>query len=100
MLKQEDFRPVGVYDLQGLQKKVTEQCNQRVPLFRAVFISAEFMGVALCTPKITSVDVTERSCYYAGAGKARGSYIRVGDAELPMTMMRSTVMKAYRKHVR
>ena len=49
MLKQEDFRPVGVYDLQGLQKKVTEQCNQRVPLFRAVFISAEFMGVALCS---------------------------------------------------
>lgn len=38
--------------------------------------------------------------YYAGAGKARGSYIRVGDAELPMTIMRSTVMKAYRKHVR
>lgn len=47
MLKQEDFRPVGVYDLQGLQKKVTEQCNQMVPLFRAVFISAEFMGVTL-----------------------------------------------------
>lgn len=31
------FKPVGVYDLQDLQKKVTEQCNQMNPEGRAVF---------------------------------------------------------------
>ena len=46
MQGQEDFRPVGVYDLQDLQKKVTEQCNQMVPLVHAVINSAEFMGIS------------------------------------------------------
>ena len=31
------FEAVGVYDLQDLQKKVTEQCNQMEPPVRAVF---------------------------------------------------------------
>ena len=60
MQGQEDFCPVGVYDLQGLQKKVTEQCNQMVPLVRAVFTSAEFMGITLRSAEIPSVNVTER----------------------------------------
>ena len=34
------FQVVGVYDLQDLQKKVTEQCNQMEPPVRAVFTVA------------------------------------------------------------
>ena len=38
------FSVVGVYDLQDLQKKVTEQCLQMEPPVRAVFTFAEVGG--------------------------------------------------------
>ena len=41
----EHFAAVGVYDLQDLQKKVTEQCNQMQPPVRALFTTAEYEGV-------------------------------------------------------
>ena len=39
--EKEDFAVVGVYDLQDLQKKVTEQCNQMEPPVRGVFTAAQ-----------------------------------------------------------
>ena len=43
----QNFAVVGVYDLQDLQKKVTEQCNQMVPPVRAVFTTAELEDVTI-----------------------------------------------------
>ena len=80
-----NFACVGVYDLQDLQKKVTEQCNQMIPPVRAVFTVAELDGEFICSAEIPSADLTERPCYYSGAGRIKGSYVRVGDADLPMT---------------
>ena len=93
------FSPVGVYDLQDLQKKVTEQCNQMIPRVRAVFTMAEYKGVNVCCVEIPSADLSERPCYYAGAGKVKGSYVRVGDADLPMTDLEIYSYDSYRKHV-
>lgn len=31
------------------------------------------------------MDISERPCYYRGAGRTKGSYVRVGDADLLMT---------------
>ena len=45
----EHFAAVGVYDLQDLQKKVTEQCNQMQPPVRALFTTAEYEGVWICS---------------------------------------------------
>ena len=42
--EQQGFVPVGVYDLQDLQKQVTEQCNQMEPKVRAVFTFGEPEG--------------------------------------------------------
>lgn len=92
------FAPVGVYDLQNLQKKVTEQCNQMVPPVRAVFTVAEWNGLPICAAEIPSVDLTERPCYYSGAGRQKGSYRRVGDADLPMTDYEIYSYEAFRKH--
>lgn len=94
-----DFACVGVYDLQDLQKKVTEQCNQMVPPVRAVFTVAELDGKLICSAEIPSVDVTERPCYYSGAGRTKGSYVRVGDADLPMTDYEIYTYEAFRKHL-
>ena len=89
----------GVYDLQDLQKKVTEQCNQMEPKVRAVFTSARIDGKNICSAEIPSVEISQRPCYYTGLGIIKGSYIRVGDADLPMTDYEVYSYEAFRKHV-
>jgi len=93
------FVVTGVYDLQDLQKKVTEQCNQMVPPVRAVFTIAEVGGKAVCSAEIPSIDIVERPCYYSGAGKVKGSFVRVGDADMPMTDYEIYSYEAFRRHV-
>ncbi len=95
----QDFQAVGVYDLQDLQKKVTEQCDQMEPPVRAVFTYGDFEDVSICSAEIPSVDRSERPCYYRGAGRLKGSYIRVGDADLPMTDYELYSYEAFRKHL-
>ncbi len=58
--KQDFKKQWGVYDLQDLQKKVTEQCNQMEPPVRAVFTFAEYEGVWIVSAEIPSIDLTER----------------------------------------
>jgi len=97
--EKQSFIPVGVYDLQDLQKKVTEQCNQMVPPVRAVFTLAEIDGFPICSAEIPSLDLVERPCYYSGTGRIKGSYIRVGDADLPMTDYEIYTYEAFKCHV-
>ena len=40
----------------------------------------------------------ERPCYYNGAGKVKGSFVRVGDADLPMTDYEIYSYDSFRKH--
>lgn len=94
-----DFDPVGVYDLQDLQKKVTEQCNQMEPPVRAVFTTAEIDGMPICAAEIPGLDLSERPCYYKGAGRVDGAYVRVGDADLKMTDYELYSFEAFRKHL-
>lgn len=93
------FQIVGVYDAQDLQKKVTEQCNQMEPPVRAVFTLAELDGAWICSAEIPAVDLSERPCYYRGAGRSKGAYLRVGDADLPMTDYELYSYEAFRKHL-
>lgn len=97
--EKQDFALVGVYDLQELQKNVTEQCNQMEPPVRAVFTTAEIEGYHVCSAEIPGVDLSERPCYYKGKGRSKGSYIRVGDADLPMTDYELYSYEAFRKHL-
>ncbi len=93
------FEIVGVYDAQDLQKKVTEQCLQMEPQVRAFFTLAELDGKIVCAAEIPALDITDRPCFYRGAGKTKGSYIRVGDADLPMTDFEIYSYEAFRKHL-
>lgn len=97
--EKKDFTVVGVYDLQDLQQKVTAQCNQMVPPVRAVFTQAEYEGHPVCCAEIPSVDIVERPCYYSGSGRVKGSYVRVGDADLPMTDFEIYTYEAFRQHL-
>lgn len=97
--EQQGFAPVGVYDLQDLQKQVTEQCNQMEPKVRAVFTFGELEGKPICSAEIPGLDLAERPCFYSGKGKAKGSCIRVGDADLPMTDYELYSFESFRKHL-
>lgn len=93
------FAVVGVYDLQDLQKKVTEQCQQMVPPIRAIFTAARLDGQTICSAEIPAADLMERPCYYSGVGRIKGSYVRVGEADLPMTDYEIYSYEAFRQHV-
>lgn len=97
--EKQGFAAVGVYDLQDLQKNVTEQCNQMEPPVRAVFTVAELEGKLLCAAEIPAVDFADRPCYYLGRGRTKGSFVRVGDADLPMTDYELYSLEAFRKHL-
>lgn len=96
----QNFKPVGVYDLQDLQKKVTEQCLQMEPVIRAVFTMTEVEGKSFLSAEIPGIDYASRPCFYKGAGRLKGSFIRTGDADLPMTDYELYNYETFRKHIR
>ena len=78
----EDFRAVGVFDVQALQKGITEQCNMIEPTVRAIFSVLEIQkGIYILVAEIPSVPFDKRPAYYIPMGRTGGSFIRVGDAD-------------------
>ena len=94
------FEVVGVYDAQDLQKKVTEQCNQMSPCVRALFTVCEIDDKVVVSAEIPGLDVAERPCFYRGTGRLKGTYIRVGDADEPMSEYEIYSYDAFRKRIR
>lgn len=80
LYENEGFKVTGVSDVQALQKKVMEQCNQMEPPVRAVFTSIEIDGKYVVSAEIPPIDISERPCFNKAKGRIKGSYIRVGDA--------------------
>lgn len=95
-----EFRVIGVYDAQYLQVKVTNYALQMEPVIRPVFTVADYEGKAVVSAEIPECDINDKPCYYKGAGRLRGSYIRVGDADLPMTEYEVYSYEAYKKKIR
>lgn len=91
------FSLVGVPDAQNLQKGVMEQCEQMTPVVRPVFTVAEIEGKVVVAAEIPACDVVDRPCFYSGKGRLKGSYVRVGDADKPMTEYEVYSYEAYRK---
>lgn len=83
--EQHGYEICGVYDAQDLQKHVVEQCNQMSPEVRAVFTTASIDGKTVVSAEIPGMDAAERPCFYRGKGRIKGSYVRVGESDEPMT---------------
>ena len=95
-----DYEIVGVYDPQDLQKQVTNQCKQMEPAVRALFTICEINGKIVVAAEIPGVDISERPVFYKGVGRIRGSYVRVGEADEPMSEYEVYSYDAFRKRTR
>lgn len=92
-----DFAAVGVYNAQDLQKRVTEQCKQMTPALRPLFTVARYQEKTIVSAEIPALDLSERPCFYSGVGRLKGSYVRVGEADEPMSEYEIYSYEAYRK---
>ena len=91
------YEAVGVYDAQDLQKKVTEQCKQMQPVVRPVFTAVRAGNGIVVSAEIPGIDVSERPCYYSGVGRIKGSFVRSGDSDEPMSDYEIYSYEAFRK---
>ena len=98
--EKDNFAIKGVYDAQDLQKKVTEQCKQMDPAVRALFTMCEIGEKILVSAEIPGVDVSDRPVFYKGVGRIKGSYIRVGESDEPMSEYEIYSYEAFRKRIR
>ena len=92
-----DFEECGVYNPQDIQKKIIEQCAQMEPRVRPLLSVAEKEGKFFVSAEIPGIDIAERPCYYKGQGRLKGSHIRVGDSDEPMTDYEVYSYEAFRK---
>ncbi len=83
--EKQSFEAVGVYDVQDLQKRVVDQCEQMEPTVRPLFTVGEVDGAKVVSAEIPSIDIAERPCFYRGKGRMKGAYRRVGERDQPMT---------------
>jgi len=94
------FEVVGVYDPQDLQHKVAEQCKQMQPAVRPLFTVCETAGKIVVSAEIPGIDISERPAFYLGAGRVKGSFVRVGEADEQMSDYEIYSYEAYRRRVR
>jgi len=95
-----DYEVVGVYDAQDLQHRVSEQCKEMSPEVRPLFTVAEIDGKTIISAEIPGVDVAERPVFYRGRGRLGGSFVRVGEADEPMSEYEIYTYEAYRRRIR
>lgn len=79
---------------------MTEQCKQMEPTVRALFTICEVDGKMVVSAEIPGADISERPVFYKGVGRIKGSYIRVGESDEPMSEYEIYSYEAFRKRIR
>ena len=100
-LKEEDgYSPVGVYDASDLMKRLMDIGEEMSPVVRPLINVFEYEGKIIVTAVIPPMDVHERPCFWKAKGRLRGSFVRVGDGDKPMTEYEVYSYEVYRRHMR
>jgi ATP-dependent DNA helicase RecG len=95
--EEHDYLESGVYDAQDLQKKINAQCLQMEPVVRPLLTVLEKDGKRFVAAEIPGIDLAERPCYYRGQGRIKGSFVRIGDSDEPMTEYEIYSYEAFRR---
>lgn len=83
--ERDNYRVVGVFDAQQLQKDIVEQGKEMTPEVRPAFDVCERDGAIIVVAHIASTPMSHRPVYRTTAGMTKGSYVRSGDQDLHMT---------------
>lgn len=89
----------GVYDAADLQKKIMEQSLQMEPVIRPLCTTINIEGKTIVCAEIQEIDLFSKPCFYKGAGRLKGSYIRVADGDRLMSEYEVYSYEAFRKKV-
>lgn len=95
----EDFDVCGVYDAADLQKKIMEQSLQMEPVVRPLCTVAVIDGKTVVSAEIQEMDNFQKPCFYKGAGRLRGSYVRVADGDRLMTEYEVYSYEAFKQDI-
>ena len=95
--EKQNFKEVGVYDPQDIQKKINEQCLQMEPVIRPQITVVEKNDKYFVSAEIPAADISDRPVFYRGKGRVKGSFVRAGDSDEPMTEYEVYSYEAYRK---
>lgn len=93
-----DFEVVGVYNVNDLLHKISENCKQMEPEVRGVTTSCVYEGKSVVALEVPAVEVFQKPVYYKGAGIMNGACCRVGEADEPMTEYEIYSYEAYKEH--
>ena len=94
-----NFDLCGVYDADDLQKNIVSMCKQMTPVVRPVCTVASIDSKVFVSAEIQEIDIFEKPCFYTGAGRLKGSYIRSGDSDEHMTEYEIYSYEAFRKKI-
>lgn len=92
-----NFIEQDVYDVNDLQKQVTALCtNVMEPKIRPEFLPLIYNGKKLLAVKINEIPQNQKPCYNKNVGMHKGSYIRIGDSDEPMTEYEIYCLQSYK----
>lgn len=92
-----NFIEQDVYDVNDLQKQITALCtNSMEPKIRPEFLPIMYNEKKLLAVKILEIPQVQKPCYYKNAGMHKGSYIRIGDSDEPMTEYEIYCLQSYK----
>ena len=98
--EKQDYKIVGVYDAQDIQKKINEQSKEMEPCVRPLFTICSIGQKKIVSAEIPGVEVFHRPVFYKGMGRTKGSFVRVGDSDEPMSEYEVYSYEAFRRHIR
>ena len=91
------FMEQDVYNVNDLQKNITYLCsNSMEPVIRPEFLPLSYNGKNILAVKIKEIPQNQKPCYYKPAGIYKGSYIRIGDSDEPMTDYEIYCLQSYK----
>lgn len=90
------FAAIGVSHPSKLMQDLASLCGEMEPPVRAAIALHTIEGQTLVVAEIPEADLTQKPCYYRGAGLTNGAFIRVGDGDRKLSPYEVQVMLASR----
>lgn len=69
------------------------------PIIRPLFTVATIEDRAVVSAEIIETDIFDKPCFYTGTGRLRGSYLRVGEADIQMTEYEVYSYEAFKRKI-